>query len=178
MIEVAALEHLGARTASSGPFLGNQSEVSIGQQVALLDASSRVLGDSLFVRQGATVYNPGYNELTNNGTIRVSGVQTLAGLETTANTGLIDLLDGATDDRLTLPGAYSGTGGARLGVDVAALREPWLEHVGATLEEATLQQPKSSWAQRGGKRGVHSEHLGYLLAEMQFLQRAYPGATW
>jgi ring-1,2-phenylacetyl-CoA epoxidase subunit PaaC len=63
-------------------------------------------------------------------------------------------------------------------VDLAALREPWLEHVGATLEEATLAQPKSGWMQRGGKRGVHSEHLGYLLAEMQFLQRAYPGAAW
>jgi ring-1,2-phenylacetyl-CoA epoxidase subunit PaaC len=50
--------------------------------------------------------------------------------------------------------------------------------VGATLEEATLVQPKSGWMQRGGKRGVHSEHLGYLLAEMQFLQRAYPGASW
>jgi ring-1,2-phenylacetyl-CoA epoxidase subunit PaaC len=65
-----------------------------------------------------------------------------------------------------------------VGVDLAALREPWLEHVGATLEEATLEQPKSGWMQRGGKRGLHSEHLGYLLAEMQFLQRAYPGATW
>jgi ring-1,2-phenylacetyl-CoA epoxidase subunit PaaC len=62
--------------------------------------------------------------------------------------------------------------------DLAALRGPWLEHVGATLEEATLAQPESGWMQRGGKRGLHSEHLGYLLAEMQFLQRAYPGATW
>jgi ring-1,2-phenylacetyl-CoA epoxidase subunit PaaC len=34
------------------------------------------------------------------------------------------------------------------------------------------------WMQKGGKQGVHSEHLGYLLAEMQFLQRAYPAATW
>lgn len=65
-----------------------------------------------------------------------------------------------------------------VGADLAGLREPWLEHVGATLEEATLEQPKSGWMQRGGKRGLHSEHLGYLLAEMQFLQRAYPGATW
>ena len=38
--------------------------------------------------------------------------------------------------------------------------------------------PPPGWAQRGGKRGLHTEHLGYLLAEMQFLQRAYPGATW
>jgi ring-1,2-phenylacetyl-CoA epoxidase subunit PaaC len=65
-----------------------------------------------------------------------------------------------------------------LAVDLAALRQPWSEHVGRTLEEATLEQPKQGWAQRGGKRGVHSEHLGYLLAEMQFLQRAYPNATW
>jgi ring-1,2-phenylacetyl-CoA epoxidase subunit PaaC len=65
-----------------------------------------------------------------------------------------------------------------LAVDLAALRQPWSEQVGRTLEEATLEQPKQGWAQRGGKRGVHSEHLGYLLAEMQFLQRAYPNATW
>jgi ring-1,2-phenylacetyl-CoA epoxidase subunit PaaC len=55
---------------------------------------------------------------------------------------------------------------------------PWLELVDATLEEATLQHPEPGWMQRGGKRGLHSEHLGYLLAEMQFLQRAYPGAKW
>jgi ring-1,2-phenylacetyl-CoA epoxidase subunit PaaC len=63
-------------------------------------------------------------------------------------------------------------------VDLALLRQPWLEHVGATLEEATLEQPKSGWMQRGGKRGIHTEHLGYLLAEMQSVQRAYPNATW
>ena len=47
-----------------------------------------------------------------------------------------------------------------------------------TLAEATLRCRNSGWMQRGGKRGLHSEHLGYLLAEMQFLQRAYPGAKW
>jgi ring-1,2-phenylacetyl-CoA epoxidase subunit PaaC len=62
--------------------------------------------------------------------------------------------------------------------DCAGLRAPWLAHVGGTLAEATLELPRSSWALRGGKRGVHSEHLGYVLAEMQFLQRAYPNATW
>lgn len=65
-----------------------------------------------------------------------------------------------------------------VGSDLALLRQPWLEHVGSIFEEATLEQPASGWAQRGGKRGLHSEHLGYLLAEMQFLQRAYPGAAW
>ena len=67
---------------------------------------------------------------------------------------------------------------AGVAADPAGLRQPWLDVVGATLEEATLKQPESGWMQRGGRSGLHSEHLGYLLAEMQFLQRAYPGATW
>ena len=46
------------------------------------------------------------------------------------------------------------------------------------LEEATLAKPDDDWMDSGGKQGHHSEHLGYILAEMQFLQRAYPGATW
>lgn len=66
---------------------------------------------------------------------------------------------------------------ARCG-DLSALHEPWFKEISDTLREATLNLPEESWMQRGGKRGVHSENLGYLLAEMQFLQRAYPGATW
>ena len=63
--------------------------------------------------------------------------------------------------------------------DPHCLRAPWLEHVRSVFEEATLHMPaEDAWMHKGGKQGVHSEHLGYLLAEMQFLQRAYPGATW
>ncbi len=66
-----------------------------------------------------------------------------------------------------------------IGPDLAALRAPWLAHVAEIFEEATLRMPPlDAWMQQGGKRGRHTEHLGYLLAEMQFLQRAYPGATW
>jgi len=60
----------------------------------------------------------------------------------------------------------------------ARLRAPWDAHVDATLTAATLQRPEGSFVQKGGKRGVHSEHLGFILAEMQFLQRAYPGSNW
>ena len=61
----------------------------------------------------------------------------------------------------------------------AGLRAAFLEHVGAILQEATLAMPPAdAWMQQGGKSGRHSEHLGYILAEMQFLQRAYPGAQW
>lgn len=65
-----------------------------------------------------------------------------------------------------------------IGVDLAAVREAWLERVQKTFREATLSAPAGKWMQRGGKQGVHTERLGYLLSEMQFLQRAYPGAQW
>lgn len=58
------------------------------------------------------------------------------------------------------------------------LRPAWDTHLARTLSDATLKLPESSFVQKGGKRGIHSEHLGFILAEMQFLQRAYPGATW
>jgi len=67
---------------------------------------------------------------------------------------------------------------AGFGRDFGSLRLPWLEEINRTLFEATLQTPTGEWMQRGGKRGVHGENLGYILAEMQFLQRAYPGAQW
>ncbi|MBC5799995.1 MAG: phenylacetate-CoA oxygenase subunit PaaC [Candidatus Eremiobacteraeota bacterium] len=65
-----------------------------------------------------------------------------------------------------------------IGFDPAALREPWSRGVGAVLAEATLVQPSEGWMQRGGKRGLHSEHLGYLLAEMQSVRRSVPGDLW
>jgi len=62
---------------------------------------------------------------------------------------------------------------------VASLRAPWLAQVARTLASATLAMPPAdAWMQKGGKQGRHGEQLGYLLAEMQFLQRAYPGLQW
>lgn len=61
---------------------------------------------------------------------------------------------------------------------LVTLREPWLTHISEIFQAATLVLPRGTWMQKGGKQGQHSEHLGYLLAEMQFLQRAYPGAKW
>lgn len=63
-------------------------------------------------------------------------------------------------------------------VDVAPLKEEWITRVQSVFEEATLELPKSTWAQSGGKKGNHTEYMGYLLAEMQHLQRTYPNATW
>ena len=62
--------------------------------------------------------------------------------------------------------------------DPGALAAPWLAGVDAVLADATLSRPQDDFAQRGGRQGRHSEHLGHLLCEMQFLQRAYPDARW
>lgn len=62
--------------------------------------------------------------------------------------------------------------------DPASLRAAWNATVDATLARATLTRPTDGWMQSGGRTGRHTEHLGHLLAEMQHLQRSYPGATW
>jgi len=62
--------------------------------------------------------------------------------------------------------------------DNASLRREWDETVAGVLDEATLKRPKDGWMQTGGRLGRHSEHLGHILAALQFLQRAYPGASW
>ncbi len=64
------------------------------------------------------------------------------------------------------------------GPDLDTLRLRWNDDIAAVLERATLAMPESGWMASGGKAGRHSEHLGYLIAEMQFLQRSYPGANW
>jgi ring-1,2-phenylacetyl-CoA epoxidase subunit PaaC len=63
-------------------------------------------------------------------------------------------------------------------VDVAALRPGWEESIWQVLDEATLEVPETRWHARGGRRGIHSEAMGYLLAEMQHIHRSHPGATW
>jgi ring-1,2-phenylacetyl-CoA epoxidase subunit PaaC len=62
--------------------------------------------------------------------------------------------------------------------DVALLKEAWMEKVKSVFEEATLSIPENTFMQGGGKTGLHSEKLGYILSEMQYLQRVYPGAEW
>ena len=63
-------------------------------------------------------------------------------------------------------------------VDVAALKNEWLEKVKSIFDEATLSMPENTFMQTGGKTGVHTEHLGFVLPEMQSLQRNFPGAEW
>ena len=65
-----------------------------------------------------------------------------------------------------------------VGVDPTTLREAWDATVDEVLAEATLQRPDDPYQASGGRNGMHSEHLGHLLAEMQWMQRTYPELQW
>lgn len=65
-----------------------------------------------------------------------------------------------------------------LGPSWGSMQKQWLVQMEYVLNAATLVAPKASAFISSGKRGVHSEHMGYILAEMQYLQRAYPGGVW
>jgi len=76
-------------------------------------------------------------------------------------------------DEVDAAAAATGLGPSR-----ADLQEPWLAEVGATLAEAKVQVPAASPFVSTGTLGRHSEHMGFILAELQFLQRRYPGGVW
>jgi ring-1,2-phenylacetyl-CoA epoxidase subunit PaaC len=77
----------------------------------------------------------------------------------------------ADDDDLALAGS-------RIAPAPGELRPAWSAHIDEVLREATLSRPTDVAYRWQGKRGEHSEHLGHLLAEMQYMYRAYPGASW
>lgn len=65
-----------------------------------------------------------------------------------------------------------------LGIDVASLKYDWSKKIKAVFDEAALIVPSSIYIQEGGKTGIHTEHLGFILSDLQYMQRAYPGCEW
>ena len=65
-----------------------------------------------------------------------------------------------------------------IGVDTTLLKVNYYKKVSEILEVATLQTPTIEFFQKGGKQGIHSEHMGFILTELQFMQRTYPNMTW
>ncbi|MES2836657.1 MAG: 1,2-phenylacetyl-CoA epoxidase subunit PaaC [Bacteroidota bacterium] len=65
-----------------------------------------------------------------------------------------------------------------VGVDVTKLKDAYYKKVSEILTEATLKTPAVEYFQKGGKQGVHTEHMGYILTEMQYMQRTFPNMTW
>lgn len=67
---------------------------------------------------------------------------------------------------------------AGIAPDLEKIDAAWQSKVTDILQQATLEQPAVEWMQSGGKEGRHSEHLGFILADLQFMQRTYPGMEW
>lgn len=65
-----------------------------------------------------------------------------------------------------------------IGVDVTLLKANYYKKVSDVLDESTIQTPIIEYFQKGGKNGIHSEHMGYILTEMQYMQRTYPNMSW
>lgn len=79
------------------------------------------------------------------------------------------LRTGDTDEALVMDGT---------GTSLEAIKPSWNGRVQSVFNEATLVLPTGTWMQHGGREGKHTEHLGYILTELQFMQRAYPGMEW
>lgn len=90
----------------------------------------------------------------------------------------LDALWRFTDELLSPDALDEEMAAAGIAPSLAALGSRWQGRVGAVLKEATLRAPAAAKYPWHGKRGVHTEHLGHLLAEMQHLPRTFPGATW
>ncbi|MBK9382972.1 MAG: phenylacetate-CoA oxygenase subunit PaaC [Chitinophagaceae bacterium] len=65
-----------------------------------------------------------------------------------------------------------------LGIAISSLKHDWSKKVNTVFEEATLKAPENVFMHTGGKTGTHTEHLGFILTELQYIQRVYPGCEW
>jgi ring-1,2-phenylacetyl-CoA epoxidase subunit PaaC len=90
----------------------------------------------------------------------------------------IDELWAFTGEMFTADDSERGLIAAGIAVDPLLLMPEWLVTVTDVVREATLALPENDWMQQGGRDGRHSEHLGHLLSELQYMQRSFPGASW
>jgi len=90
----------------------------------------------------------------------------------------LDALWMYTNDLFVQPDSEKSLTSNGIVPDLSQIQPKWMDQVSSVIREATLTIPEDVFMQTGSKTGKHTEHLGYLLAEMQFLQRAYPGASW
>ncbi|MEQ8516982.1 MAG: 1,2-phenylacetyl-CoA epoxidase subunit PaaC, partial [Chromatocurvus sp.] len=90
----------------------------------------------------------------------------------------LDELWGYTPELFEMDALETSLAAAGVAVDSKALRPAWERAVRDTLAEATLVMPSGDWSVRGGREGLHTEYLGHLLSDLQFMQRAYPGLEW
>lgn len=90
----------------------------------------------------------------------------------------IDDLWRYTDELFYLTDAEKEVIKEGIGIDVSSFKEEYYKEVSELLTEATLTEPENKYFTKGGKEGVHTEHMGYILAELQYMQRTYPNMNW
>jgi len=90
----------------------------------------------------------------------------------------VDDLWGFTHELFVMDELEKSLAARGVAVDRSQLKDAWRANVSEVLTAATLSVPEDDWSVSGGREGLHTEHLGHLLADMQFLQRAYPGLEW
>ena len=90
----------------------------------------------------------------------------------------VNNLWGYTNELFMMTEADKEAAAAGIGVDVSKLQNTYYNRVKNLLKEATIEIPESKYWQKGGKEGIHTEHLGYLLSDMQYMQRTYPNMKW
>jgi ring-1,2-phenylacetyl-CoA epoxidase subunit PaaC len=90
----------------------------------------------------------------------------------------VNNLWGYTNELFMMTEADKEASEAGIGVDVSKLKNTYYNRVENLLKEATIETPESKYWQKGGKEGIHTEHLGYLLSDMQYMQRTYPNMKW
>lgn len=83
-----------------------------------------------------------------------------------------------TDEFFHLTEAETAMVEEGIGVDTLKFKEEYYATLTEILEEATLKVPESKYFHKGGKQGIHTEHMGYILAELQYMQRTYPNLEW
>ncbi|WP_341200206.1 1,2-phenylacetyl-CoA epoxidase subunit PaaC [Croceibacter atlanticus] len=90
----------------------------------------------------------------------------------------VNNLWGYTNELFMMTEADKEAAKAGIGVDVSKLKDTYYNRVENLLKEATIEIPEGKYWQKGGKEGIHTEHLGYLLSDMQYMQRTYPNMKW
>jgi ring-1,2-phenylacetyl-CoA epoxidase subunit PaaC len=90
----------------------------------------------------------------------------------------IDYLWRYTDELFFMSEAENAIAKEGIGIDVSTFKEKYYAEVSEILKEATLSIPENKYFTKGGKEGVHTEHMGYILADLQYMQRTYPNMTW
>lgn len=90
----------------------------------------------------------------------------------------IDALWRFTDELFFMTEAEKVMAKEGIGITISEFKEKYYEEVSEVLKEATLDIPESKYFTKGGKEGIHSEHMGYILGDLQYMQRTYPNMTW